>query len=267
MRSTFIFFLITTTSVFAQTETSMPGAVSRGMADALVATSHPYSFFDNPAGIGFQGTQLSSAYDTRFDLADLSTVSAAFTFAQEWGNIGMGGERFGGEFYSINKIGLGYAKKLNNVSLGVKSSVFNASFKDLSTHQTIITELGVIATMWPKLNIGIHAVNVTGGSQKSGIPYPTTFRGGIYFTPVKALGIAAETSYILNQYATVKVGLQYALKERLFIRTGVNTGLKTNHFGLGYLYQKWQFDYAVDTNSSLGLSHHVGLTMRFQNSQ
>lgn len=264
MRTTFLILWLLSFSVYAQTETSMSGAMSRGMADALVGASHAYSFFDNPAGVGAQGTQLSSAYDTRFDLAELSTVSASFTYAQKWGNLAIGGERFGGELYNVNKVGLGYAKKLNYVSLGVKTSILNSSFKDLSAHQTFITELGVIANMWPQLSIGLHAINVTGGTQKSGSPYPTTLRGGIYFTPAKALAIAAETSYILNEYANVKVGLQYALKDRLFIRTGVNTGLKTNHFGFGYLYQKWQFDYAIDTHSALGISHHLNLTMRFQ---
>lgn len=251
-------------SLVAQTAVLSPvGARSWGIGNAMTAIPDELSFFYNPAGLSFaEQNFVNSSFDSRFAIAGLSTASLSTSFQTGAGlTLAAGAERFGDRLYSENKAGLAISKNTGLVSLGAKVSYLGSYAENITSSATLLTEFGVMAKLHSKLNMGFHAINLTGAKLSGGQKLPTTLRLGLAFIPIAQVIISAESAYTKEQKPFLKAGLEYALKENLFLRTGINTQIKTNHFGIGYGYKQWQLDYAVNTHPTLGLSHHVSLNL------
>lgn len=246
----------------AQRSLSNIGARSWGMGHAMVALPQDQSFFSNPAGLGFtKGAFVNTSFDSRFNVSGLSTVSMSAAHSTEKLAVSIGAERFGDKLYNENKAGIALAKKAGFVSLGIKASFLGTYAENISSANSLLTEFGVMAKLHKLFILGFHASNITGAKLLGTQKLPTVLSLGGSFYPAEQVIITAETEYSPNQNAFFKGGLEYRIQERLFLRTGINTAFKTNHFGLGYLYEKWQVDYAVNTHPTLGFSHHISLNM------
>ncbi|MGR3810624.1 hypothetical protein [Jiulongibacter sp. NS-SX5] len=258
----FLLFLLPLGALAQSTVLEPVGAKSWGMGNALTALPVSESFFFNPAGLAFAEQNLIiSSYDSRFNIGGLSTASLAGTWSRASFSIGVGAERFGDQLYNENKAGIALAKSTGRIALGVKASYLGSYAENITSSATILTEFGVMAKLNSKLNLGLHAVNLTGARLNDGENLPTTINLGLAFMPISQVSLSAVGSYIPEQKPSFRVGLQYALKENLFLRSGIDTAIKTNHFGFGYRYEKWQLDYAANTHPTLGLSHHLSLSM------
>jgi hypothetical protein len=260
----FILFLVTHSS-FAQNALSHIGARGWGMANALVAVSHSQSYFTNPAGLAFQrGTQVNTSFDSRFELAGLNTAACNFVHGTDMFSFAIGAEKFGDRLYSESKVGIALAKATDRVSLGIKTSYLGSLANNYSSTGTLYTEFGILARLNKAINVGFTAQNLTGAKWYKAEPLPTILTLGSAVSPVSQLIWTLETTYIPGQQFTFRSGIEYALRERLLLRTGINSFQKSNHFGVGYLMGKWAFDYAVNTHPNLGLSHHVSLNLHLK---
>lgn len=234
------------------------------MGNAMVAVPHEQSYFYNPAGIAFhQNGYASTSFHAPLDLPSLSTAGLNSTLAFKPVNIGIGLERFGDRLYNESKIGIALAKKIDRVALGLKVNYFNASAKNVNSNSTALVEFGIMASLNPMLRIGFHAYNITAAKLFFDQKIPTVLRGGLAFEPTDKIIISAEAESILNEYTLIKAGLEYRISSFLALRTGINSRVRSNHFGLGYLSKKWDLDYAIHTHPSLGLSNHLTLKLSF----
>ncbi len=259
-RSFYFILLLLTRCATAQNALNYSGARSWGMGNALVAVPQPQSFFQNPAGMAFQeGVSIASTYDSRFDMAGLGTASLMAVYATKKLALGIGGERFGDQLYNENKFGVAVAKSTGRVALGVKASYLGSMAGEFSSMGTIYSEFGVMARLSSLLTVGMLAQNLTGARWYGADPLPTTLHVGGSVSPIPQILWSAEVGYMVNGKASFRSGLEYALREQLYLRAGVNTGLRSNHFGVGYMYKPWTLDYAVHTHPNLGLSHHISL--------
>jgi len=264
MRKTLFLILFSCSLIYGQNSLSSVGGRSWGMGHAMVAIPHAQTFFYNPAGLGFiEHSYVNSSYDSRFDIEGLSTLSMNATFVPKWATIALGAERFGDQLYNENKIGIAIAKNTGRVSLGLKASFLGQTVQNISAQSTILTEFGVMAKVSKTVTIGFHAQNLTCASLNDFDKIPTTLRMGGAFQPIEKIILAAEIEYIPGQKPFFKSGLEYMPFENFYLRTGINSGIRTNHFGVGYGNKKWLFDYAVNTHPSLGLSHHLSLQLNF----
>ncbi len=264
MQKVLILIFFTNTLLFGQSGLSNIGGRSWGMGNAMVAIPHSQTFFYNPAGLGFiEQSFANSSFDSRFDISGISTMAITAAFAPKWGTLGIGAERFGDQLFNENKIGIAVAKNTGRVSLGLKASFLGQTVQNISAQNTIITEFGVLAKLSNSITIGFHGSNLTGASLNSFDQIPTTLRLGGAFKPIDKITLAAETEYIPGENPFIKAGLEYMLFKNFHLRTGINSGIRTNHFGVGYGNIKWQFDYAVNTHPSLGMSHHFSLQLNF----
>ena len=257
--------LLTISGALAQNALNYTGARSWGMGNAMVALPNHQSFFGNPAGLAFlDGTSVSSSYDSRFELADLNTVSITALRATKRFAVSVGAERFGDRRYNETKIGLALAKSTGRVALGVKASYLGAVAENYTSTGTLYTEFAVLAKLHPSVQLGFLAKNITGARWFASDPLPTELVLGGAFSPTRQILFTADAGYIPGVRWSFRSGLEYAMKEQLFLRTGINPVLKTNHFGVGYAFNPWTLDYAVNTHPSLGLSHHLSLNFKLE---
>ncbi len=260
----FILVIFLKLSVF-ETFSSTPfpiGARSWGIGNAVVAMPHEQSFFYNPAGIAFaENSHGFAAYHSRFDVPGLGNAGVGAVLKANGVTIGIGFDQFGDELYNEVKGGIAFARKQGRVSLGVKVSYFQATVKDLVAKNTVLTEFGVMADIRDNFRVGFHGYNLTGASLFASQNLSTVLRLGFSYQPSKqiSLNTVAEKStfYPLN----VKAGIEYEIRESFFLRSGVNSLANTFHFGTGMRLKHLQFDYAVGSSGSLGLSHHLTVGM------
>lgn len=251
-------------SLKAQIGAEPQGAHSWGIGNAVVAVPHAQSFFYNPAGLAFaRQSFVAASFHAPLDLPRLSTSGINGTLSVPKAVIGIGIDRFGDRLYNESKLGIAIAKKIDRVAIGVKVSYLNASVENTNSNSTVLTEFGIIATPSKWIRIGFHAFNLTGAQLFLSQQIPTVLRAGFAFVPDDKITISAEAEVVPSVTTFYKAGLSYRIKPFLDLRTGINTGVRTNHFGVGYINEKWALDYAIHSHPSLGLSNHLSLQLNF----
>ncbi len=246
----------------AQVAATPIGARAWGLGNATTALFHQQSYFSNPAALGFaKHSFVNTSYHSRYGLSSLATLAASGTWATPSINVGIGAEKFGDKLYAENKVGLAIAKRLGNVALAIKTSYLNVSIGETQSRDAIITEFGFLGKLGPKLFVGFNAVNLTAAKLLPLSPLPTQLRMGFNFVPTGKVNILADAELIPGQKPQVRAGLEYAIHEKIALRSGVNGGVNAVHFGLGFIEKKWLFDYAINTHTALGLSHHFSLQL------
>jgi tetratricopeptide (TPR) repeat protein len=96
---------------------------------------------------------------------------------------------------------------------------------------------------------------------------PVRFRGGLGFAPPRGrVRFAADFGDVFAEGWEIDLGVEAAVTERFFIRTGYASALRENgglsglNAGLGLVIGDLDVDYAFRAFGVLGLSHHFSLT-------
>ncbi|MCS6821881.1 MAG: hypothetical protein NZ551_08420 [Microscillaceae bacterium] len=252
-------------------------AAAIGNASANLVDS--WAFFNNIAGIAkVENMSILGAFENRFGMSSFNTFSLAFVNpiftgrntndGKHWGTIGLSISRFGDELFNVQRIGLGYAHEIEQVSLGLKVNYTQVAFQDLGSKGTFQFEFGGRAALSSQFSFAAHIFNFNQSVLRSNFApderLPVIMKAGLAYTPIKPLLIAVESEKNLQFPATFKAGVEYQIVANFFLRTGINIRPYTNHFGLGYHTKKLHFDYALLTNNPLGLIHQLALQYKIR---
>ncbi|MBA4852322.1 hypothetical protein [Emticicia sp. BO119] len=239
------------------------GARSWGLGNATAAIADKQSVFNNPAGLGFiTDNYISTSYHNRYTIAGLNTFSLGGNFNHKIANIGLTIERFGDKLYHEQKLGLALARSSNRVSLGIKVSYLQAAIEGYASKHTLLTEFGVMAKLSSALHFGFSAYNLTTARLFVSQHVPTVLRLGFSYQPARQLLLTGEAEKDLVLPTLFKVGLEYEIVKKFYLRTGITSKLNNAHFGIGFQAKQFIFDYAASSHSVLGFSHH--LTLAYQ---
>lgn len=264
-RLTFLCFLFCLYfSSKAQTDplTQVHGARSQGMGNLRVHGNDTWSYFNNPGGLAkLEYSGISAGYDNRFGLKELSTVDLAGAWLVKAGTIGLGVSRFGGKLFNQQSLGLAFANQLGIVSVGGKLEWFQTQIEGFGTGNGIIFSLGGMAELSPQFAIGASISNLNRSkiSKDSETRLPTGVSIGILYTPISQLQVHLELEKDIQIKPVVKAGLEYGIKEWVFLRTGINSNPSRLFFGIGLKSTLFNLDYAYGQNQALGNTNHVSL--------
>lgn len=263
----FIIFLLISFSLKAQINPEPVGARSWGIGNASVTITDQWSIFNNVAGMtDVEQIAVFAAYENRFGLTEFQTfnLGGVVPLSGKWGTIGVSFSRFGDEIYNEQKIGLGYAHRIANVSLGVKVNYVQASIQELGSGGNIAFEFGGIAEVIPKaLFFGAHIYNFNQSeisAEFENEKIPVVMKAGLSYHPLENLMLNVEIEKDVEQDAIFKAGLEYEIIQNLHLRTGINPRIETSYFGLGFSPRFLEFDYALAWAGDLGLMHHISLS-------
>jgi hypothetical protein len=251
----------------AQTDpiTQSHGARSQGMGNARVFLPESWTYFNNIGALDrLEETEISAGFDHRYGLSELSTVDLALAWKNDFGTIGLGISRFGGKLFNQQLLGLGFSNTLGIVSIGAKVDWFQTQIEGFGTGNALLFSLGGVAELGPKFFLGANFSNLNRAkiSQNSEQRLPTTVQLGISYLPAESLRIQAEVEKDIALDPVFKAGVEYQLKEWIFLRTGVSSNPGRLSFGLGLRKDQFGFDYAYGQNSALGRTHHLSLVMK-----
>ncbi len=250
----------------------LSGARFSSMGNIGVMCSDLWSVSHNQAGLGFYDHLAAGLHhENRFGVTEFSLNSAAFTLPTQTGTFGLSFTCFGYSSYHENKAGLAFGKSLNKwFSAGIQFDYLNTYVADETGNiNSMAIEAGIIAKPMEDLSIGMHIYNLT-GSHFNGLSVkeriPVIFSLGAGYNYKDKLFIAIETSKDLEmQPALFKAGLEYRIKNFLFIRTGVIKGeFISNSFGLGVAFKKIKADLAFSHQQIIGYTPHFSFQYWFR---
>lgn len=262
------FLLCLPFSVKAQTDplTQVHGARSQGMGNLRVHGFDTWSYFNNPGGLAkLESSAVSVGYDSRFGIKELNTVDLVGAWKVKAGTLGFGVSRYGGKLFNQQSLGLAFANQLGIVSVGGKLEWFQTQIEGFGSGSSVIFSLGGIAELSSTFSIGASISNLNRSkiSKDSETRLPTGVSLGILYTPISQLQVHLELEKDIQIKPIVKAGLEYGIKEWVFLRTGINSNPSRLFFGVGLKSNRARLDYAYGQNQALGSTNHLSLGYSF----
>lgn len=249
---------------FAQSVSTQIGARANGIGYASASLFDVWGTFNNPSGAAkLEHVTTGFTYDLHPTPAGANRTAAAVAVPLRIGVITGGAYRFGDDLYNEHIISTGFASKFGLASLGAQINYVQYSATGFGTKGVVSFNLGGIAELTPQLLAGAYIINVNQPKISGEEKLPTRLVAGLGFKPIGKLFIAAEIEKDLDLDPTWKMGLEYAFHKKFSARTGYNLRPNAGFFGLGFKTKKITFDYAVQYNVSLNLSHQASVGYQF----
>ncbi len=261
----FWFWAITPSTAQTDPLSQAHGARSQGMGNLKIMLPDAWSYFNNIGALDrIENTEISAGFDHRFGLSELSTVDLAVAWKNDFGTIGVGISRFGGKLFNQQLLGLGFSNTFGIVSMGAKIDWFQTQFEGFGSGHALVFSLGGVAELSPKLFLGANLSNLGSSriSQNNEQRLPTSVQLGISYVPLESLRILVEVEKDIELDPIVKSGIEYRLRDWIYLRTGVSSNPARISFGLGMRKSQFGFDYAYGQNTALGRTHHLSLVMQ-----
>lgn len=247
----------------------MPGSRAQALAGISVCLSDCWSVFGNQAGLAkIDRTTIGGTFQNRFLVKELSASSGLFILPLHSSVFAFSVYQFGKTTFRHEKFGIAFARSLNpKLQFGLQ---FNYYRFFLAEENRAIgssgLELGFQYQLTDQLLLGIHALNPYRTNIKtfSGeYSYPTRFNIGAHYRLSESFGFVTELEKDLNYPLNFKTGLEYAILNKLFIRTGISVKPYQLSAGMGFAANKLKIDLAVAYNQYLGNSPSVSFQYQF----
>jgi hypothetical protein len=244
------------------------GGRSAALGNASVSLSDFWSIQNNPAGMALQPYLAAGVYyENQFFLKALSLKSAAIVAPTRLGVLGLSFNQFGFNLYNENKFGLAYAKSFGELlRIGLQLDYQTTNFTEDYVDAGFMTfELGIQSTLNEKISLGAYVYNPIrlDISAFPGQKVPMIMRFGLTYTFTKEFIGVAEIEKNFEQKVSLRLGLEYVIQERFFVRTGIDSNPGIYTIGAGIHFKRLQLHIAASMHQILGVSTQAGLTYQF----
>ncbi len=237
-------------------------ARAMGMGLTGVLTRDAYAPFGNMAGAAGSGkTSFVFAFHNLFGVAGLNRIAAGATFPYRKGAFMAGVFRFGDHWFNEHKAGVGYSHKIRFVSLGIRINFLQYKADLLRTSGACVLEFGGLVELSPSLNLAAYIFNLNRSKtgEQSHHQVPVHLKAGISYIPVKTVTLLWEIRWMTAGPSTNSLGMEYDLRGKIFLRTGVSYDPEAFYLGLGIPIYKLTIDQALSIHPALGLSYQFSL--------
>lgn len=242
------------------------GARLNSMANASVAVSDEFSVFSNPANLALMDKTSVAVYaDHRYSVSGLNTLAFANNHTVRKASISFGATRFGDELLNHNRVEVATAYKIRLVSLGLGLGYQQLMVSENGVARAMTFQFGGTVEISPKIRYAAHVYNMLRAKvdTRSSLYYPVIMRTGFSYLPIKSAIISAEIEKDSRFEPNFKLGLEYHLKEWIYLRTGVNSNPFNAFGGIGFKQKDWKLDYGVSFHNRLGMVHYLSLIFAF----
>ena len=239
------------------------GARGVGMGGATVVMRDVWAVQNNIAGISkTEHTEVSMFFQNRFGLGGMNYVSLVSALPLRHGSLGVSLDRFGNSNLSEQRFGIGYGHNIDNVSLGFKINVLQVAVKDLGTQLALALEFGGIAELTKELTFGANIYNFNRAKMSAyqDERFSTVMKAGLSYHPFEKLYLNVEAQKNIEYDNDVRFGIDYMVRDKIWVRSGISTLLQTGYFGAGFHTARFNFDYALSYHAVLGFSNSVSFT-------
>jgi hypothetical protein len=257
------------TTVHAGNEPAPAGARAVGLGNASVTLTDAWSVANNIGALGWLDHPVVGVFaENRFGISAFRTtgITAATPFrGGKAGTVGLDIARFGDDIYSETRAGFGYAYHQGPFSIGAKADFLQIAMEGLPSRRTVALSAGGLVKLLPQLWLGAYGYNLNQAklSDAVGQRVPTLLKAGLSYRPNTKLLVNVEAQKVVDLPAAFTGGIEYTPHPMVAVRTGFNTLTEAFNFGVGGKARGFQLDYALGSQSRLGLSHVVALAYTF----
>lgn len=265
-------YLLLSIQLTSQAANEIIGARASAMGNTSVGSTDFWSIQNNQAGMALQN-YLSAGiyYQNRFLLNELSTKSGAIVAPTKFGVLGLSFNQFGYNLYNENKFGLAYARAFSDrLRIGIQLDYQSTNVAEGYTSASFVTfELGIQSNITEKLCVGAYIYNPIRMEITAypGDLAPMIMRLGLAYQFTTEFRGMVDVEKDFETNASVRLGLEYVIQHKFFIRTGLSTNPGLFSMGVGIQLGRLQFDIAASTHQTLGISSQIGLTFQLVKSQ
>ncbi len=246
--------------------------VSLGHGNTGVTSFNAWSPLLNPAGIAkFDNIAISASYHLPYSISELSSKNAIGTIPFKFGTIGAYVNQYGFSLYQENRAGISFARSI--------TSKFHASFQlnyqNNHSNQSgsggqIFSGAGIIFEPLETLQMGISILNPEKSKLtilEESFDIPSVFIIGFNWYASNDFDISLEMEKQDKFEAIYKLGLEYSIINKVWIRTGVYGKPLNYTFGLGFKTLGFNLDAGMAYHEALGATSCFGITYAFNKKQ
>ena len=218
---------------------------------------------NNIGALGWlNSSSLGVSFDNRYNLSSLNQISfAGAAVSKKYGVFGLGLSRFGSEIFNQSRGSLGWSKAFGIASIGIQGQWYQVAATDFPTKHQLVINFGGLAKLTSKLHFGasISNLNQAKASEFQNERIPTIVRAGLTYIPNDKIRLVSEVQKDLDQKSIVKIGIEYEVLKKVWIRTGFSSQIEQVSGGLGVEWRNFQFQYAIANHPQLGWSNSLGI--------
>lgn len=264
------FLFLSVFAAYGGHEKNDHGARSVALAGADVSLEGFWALRNNQAGLtGVKKPTAGLFFENRFGIRELAYQSAGFVYPFKTGTLGVTANYSGGELYNESLLGIAYGMKIfEGFSIGVQLDYLSSytDTEDPFKNQAVTFEAGLLYELGEDVTIGFHAFNPMEVSMKSEAAItlvPAVFNLGAAFHLAEGLQVTTELQKVTNKKESVKLGVEYEIVDKTFLRTGVATEPGLFTFGFETSWNAWRFQLASSMHNVLGFSPAVSILKTF----
>jgi hypothetical protein len=263
-----ILLLLIPAALFANTENNGRGARAVALANAFVAVSDdPWVVSYNPAGLAGAKSFAASLFivPEQFGLSELRTFSAAAVLANPLVNVGAALDHAGVSLFRETSLTIACGREVaQGVALGIAATVTRVSFERYGSTTVLSIDLGASISLLEDLRLAYCWKNVTAASlAASADNLPQIQSMGIWYQVGRESQVTFDVEKDIRFPFVVKGGYEHWFFDSVALRFGCSNNPDKFSCGIGVLLSHWEFSYALYTHAQLGVTHQLGLSLRF----
>lgn len=243
------------------------GARSLGLSGANITLTDAYSGFNNIGALAdHHGTSVCFSSSMLYGIPDLLKIGLGFT-GELFNGIGcVNLYRFGDQHLSEHKIGVGYSQRIRFISLGVQLSYIQFLISGYGSAASLSLEIGGLIEFSPKFLLGGYLFHPLLSGQRFGQLnfLPTILKTGLSYRPSGNLMTNVEYKWNGNMEHSLILGIEYLVRGKVALMTGLNTKSLQSTMGLGFSPGKFRLDFAIMIHPVLGISQEFSVNINFQ---
>jgi len=215
----------------------------------------------NPATISFtERKHLSLSVFNHFQMSELNTVNLSFACPNKYLDAGLLFSTFGYEDYRITQLQSSFSKNIiPDLSIGIQLNYRNTKSRwEEDSQAGFSSGLGIYYRLGKRVDLALLGENLLCFSWKE----MWRWQAGLQYQVSESVNVFAEIGYNKEKVFRFSVGMEYAILEQFYIRSGYDSMHGMPSFGVGYGWNRWQVDVGFSFHSVLGMSSVIGVKYR-----
>ncbi len=208
----------------------------------------------------FQHFSVGISSGRKFFLQEMAQYKAGVVIRKSNGYFAMQLGRFGNADYHQSSIGVAYARRMENVDLGIQFDFGDTRMKGYSGRTEIAVEGGMLFHVNTKMRMGVQVV----------YPVPVKWkRSGMVSAPVYSVGFGYDASEnffigvmlikIQDRPLDVQGGWHYSFNKELFARAGISCTNREFSLSIGFLVGQMRMEVSATLHPYLGLTPSIAI--------
>jgi hypothetical protein len=269
--SAIFIFLFSANFVEAQSVRTPVSASYIGLGAYSVNHVDVFSVTSNPAALAQIKDPAAGVFgEKRFLLTETNFYSAIVAVPSKHGNFAFQADYFGFKNYNESQLGIAYARNVGSkLDLGIKFNYYSFRIPGFESPSAVNFEIGAVAHLTEKLNVGIHFYNPVGGqlSKTENDKLAGIYSFGIGYEASDNFLISTEIVKQEDMPVNINAAVQYHFAQQFFARFGIASQNESPFAGAGILWNQFRLDVTASYHPQLGLSPGLMLIVHFKKQQ